>query len=90
AYAAYDKPEIGERHRHRYEINNEYSDLLSKSGLVISGKSPDGKFIEVIEYNDNPWFVGVSFHPEFKSRPNRAHPLFKDFVKAAMENSKNH
>ncbi|MCK9479545.1 MAG: CTP synthase [Firmicutes bacterium] len=88
AHQAYKQSEINERHRHRYEFNNKYVEKLSKSGLIIAGKSLDGEFIEVIEYNGNPWFVGVSFHPEFKSRPNRAHPLFKDFVKSTMENSK--
>ena len=87
-YAAYGECEISERHRHRYEFNNEYLQILGDAGLVIAGKSPDGKLVEIVEYNANPWFVGVQFHPEFKSRPNRAHPLFKDFVGAAIKNSR--
>ncbi len=87
-YAAYESCEIGERHRHRYEFNNEYIEKMQDAGLVIAGKSPDGKLVEIVEYNDNPWFVGVQFHPEFKSRPNRPHPLFRDFIGAAIKNSR--
>jgi len=77
---------IYERHRHRYEFNNEYRDVLTSKGLVISGVSPSEKLVEIIELKDHPWFIGVQFHPEFKSRPNRPHPLFRDFIRAAVEN----
>jgi len=84
---AYDKNIIYERHRHRYELNNEYRELLTEKGLELSGISPDGKLVEIVEVQDHPWFVGVQFHPEFKSRPNRPHPLFVDFVRAVVKNS---
>jgi len=84
AYKAYDTSLIHERHRHRYEYNNEFMDVLVSRGLIISGASPDGKLVEMVEVEDHPWFVGVQFHPEFKSRPNRSHPLFRDFVGAAL------
>ncbi|PKM56773.1 MAG: CTP synthase [Firmicutes bacterium HGW-Firmicutes-3] len=84
AYRAYDDELIYERHRHRYEYNNEYRDKLVDQGLIITGLSPDDQLVEMIEIEDHPWFVGVQFHPEFKSRPNHAHPLFKDFVGASM------
>lgn len=80
----YEKLDISERHRHRYEFNNEYRDVLKKSGLVFSGLSPDGRLIETVELSDRPFFVGVQYHPEFKSRPNRPHPLFKSFVGTAL------
>jgi CTP synthase len=83
AYAAYQKTEISERHRHRYEFNPEFRERLEKAGMVFSGASPDGRLIEIIELPDHPWFVGSQFHPEFKSRPFDPHPLFRDFVKAA-------
>ena len=76
---------IHERHRHRYEFNNDYRDILTENGLVISGTSPDGRIVETVEVPENKFYVGVQFHPEFKSRPNRAHPLFKGLVKAALE-----
>ncbi|MDD2400972.1 MAG: CTP synthase [Clostridia bacterium] len=85
AYNAYGKEEIGERHRHRFEFNNEYRDILKKYGLIISGLSPDGRLVEIVELKDHKWFVGCQFHPEFKSRPNRAHPLFRDFIGAALK-----
>ena len=75
---------INERHRHRYEFNNVYRDKLEAAGLVLSGLSPDGRLVETVELHDHPFFVGVQFHPEFKSRPNKPHPLFKGFVKAAL------
>ena len=78
---------INERHRHRYEFNNEYREDLSKAGLVISGTSPDGRLVETVEIAESPFFVGVQFHPEFKSRPNRPHPLFLGFVGAALKES---
>ena len=78
---------IYERHRHRYEFNNVFRQQLTESGLVIAGQSPDGKLVEIVELprDVHPWFVAVQFHPEFKSRPNRAHPLFKDFIRASLE-----
>ncbi len=82
-YKAYRKKEIYERHRHRYEFNNDYREVLQNAGLKIVGVSPDDQLVEVIELDDHPWFVGCQFHPEFKSRPMEPHPLFKDFVKAA-------
>ena len=77
---------IYERHRHRYEFNNEYRDILASKGLAISGMSPSEKLVEIVELKNHPWFIGVQFHPEFKSRPNRPHPLFRDFIRAAVEN----
>lgn len=85
AYQAYERKEIGERHRHRFEFNNEYRDILTQHGLVISGESPDRELVEMIELQDHPWFVACQFHPEFKSRPYRAHPLFRDFIGAALK-----
>ncbi|HHW02261.1 MAG TPA: CTP synthase [Thermoanaerobacterales bacterium] len=82
---AYGEELIEERHRHRYEFNNDYRDILTKAGMVLSGLSPDDRLVEIIELKDHPWFVGTQFHPEFKSRPNRPHPLFRDFIKAALE-----
>lgn len=78
---------IDERHRHRWEVNNDYRDLLEEKGLVFSGLSPDGNLVEIIEVNDHPFFIAVQFHPEFKSRPQKAHPLFKGLVAAAIEYS---
>ena len=80
----YGAAEISERHRHRYEFNNEYRGVLTKAGLVISGLSPDGRLVETVELADHPFFVGVQYHPEFKSRPNRPHPLFLGFMRAAL------
>lgn len=79
---------IYERHRHRYEFNNKYREELVRAGLVLSGTSPDDRLVEAIELQEHPFFVGVQFHPEFKSRPNQAHPLFKGFISAALEKSK--
>lgn len=76
---------IYERHRHKYEVNNEYRFELEDKGLIISGASPDDRLVEIIEIEDHPWFVGVIFHPEFKSRPTKAHPLFREFIKASMK-----
>ena len=76
---------IHERHRHRYEFNNEYRDTLTAAGLVIAGQSPDGALVETVELTDHPFFIGVQYHPEFKSRPNRPHPIFKEFVKSALD-----
>ena len=74
-----------ERHRHRYEFNNEFREDLANAGLVLSGTSPDGSIVETVELKDHPFYVGVQFHPEFKSRPNKPHPLFKGFIEAALE-----
>ncbi len=82
---AYGTTEISERHRHRWEINNNYRDALEKHGMVISGVSPDGRLVEMIELPQHPYFVGCQFHPEFKSRPSLPHPLFARFIKAAVE-----
>ena len=79
---------IHERHRHRFEFNNEYREAIAEKGLIVSGISPDYSFVEIVELKDHPWFVGVQFHPEFKSRPTRSHPLFKSFIEAAIEFSK--
>jgi CTP synthase len=84
AYEAYGEREISERHRHRYEFNPDYRDRLSRAGLVLSGTSPDGRLVEVVELEDHPWFLGCQFHPEFKSTPFRPHPLFVAFVAAAV------
>lgn len=81
---AYGEEVIYERHRHRYEFNNEYRNRFEELGMVFAGISPDGRFVEIIELKDHPWFVGVQFHPEFKSRPNRPHPLFVSFIKAGF------
>ena len=83
---AYGEDLIQERHRHRYEYNNEYRDVLTENGLVIAGTTPDDFLVEIVELPDHPWFIGCQFHPEFKSRPNNAHPLFASFVKASFEN----
>ncbi len=80
---AYQKPQISERHRHRYEFSNEYRQEIEEAGLTISGTSPDGRLVEAVELTDRPFYLGVQFHPEFKSRPNHAHPLFREFVAAA-------
>lgn len=84
-YQSYGTDEISERHRHRFEVNNAYRELLTKNGMILSGLSPDGRLVEMIELGDHCWFVGVQFHPELKSRPTKPHPLFRDFVKAALE-----
>ncbi|MBI4688482.1 MAG: CTP synthase [Nitrospirae bacterium] len=83
AYGAYGVSEISERHRHRYEFNNAFKEILSKNGLKISGTSPDGELVEIIEIEKHPWFLGCQFHPEFKSRPLEPHPIFKSFIAAA-------
>ena len=81
----YRKKRISERHRHRYEFNNRYRELMQDKGLGISGLSPDGNLVEIIELKDHPWFVGCQFHPEFKSRPTDCHPLFRGFIRAALQ-----
>lgn len=84
AHAAYGTEIVSERHRHRYEFNNEYREKLADCGLIIAGTSPEDNFVEIIELPNHPWFLGCHFHPEFKSRPQVPHPLFKEFVKAAL------
>ena len=76
---------IRERHRHRYEFNNQYRQQFAAHGLEVTGTSPGGELVEVVELRDHPWFVAVQCHPEFKSKPTQAHPLFKGFIKAALE-----
>ncbi len=87
AYQAYGAEDIFERHRHRYEFNNAYRDVLKASGLVISGVSPDGELVEIVEFKDHPWFLGCQFHPEFKSTPRQPHPLFASFIAASLRQS---
>ena len=87
AHRAYGKDEIRERHRHRYEFNDGYRDALRKAGLRVTGVCPDGDLVEIVELEGHPWFVGVQFHPEFRSRPLEPHPLFRDFVGAAVAQS---
>ena len=88
AYKLYGEETIHERHRHRYEVNNDYRNVLVENGMKLSGISPDGRIVEMVEVVDHPWFVGTQAHPELKSRPNRPHPLFKGFIEAAINNSK--
>ena len=83
AYDCYQSLEISERHRHRWEFNNDFREQLQEAGLKFSGLSPDGRLVEIVEIEDHPWFLGCQFHPEFKSRPLQPHPLFIDFVRAA-------
>jgi CTP synthase len=86
AFSVYQKDVITERHRHRYEFNNQYIERLEAGGMRFSGKSIDGRLVEVIEIPDHPWFIACQFHPEFTSTPRRGHPLFSGFVQAAFEN----
>jgi CTP synthase len=83
ARKAYGAAEVSERHRHRYEFNNEFREILAAKGLRITGLSPDGRLVEIVEIQDHPWFLGCQFHPEFQSRPMSPHPLFRDFIGAA-------
>ncbi|GIQ69816.1 CTP synthase [Xylanibacillus composti] len=85
AMACYQDELVYERHRHRYEFNNEYREMIEEAGMKISGTSPDGRLVEIVEIPDHPWFLAVQFHPEFTSRPNRPQPLFREFVKASMQ-----
>jgi CTP synthase len=89
AYEAYDQENISERHRHRYEFNNDLRGQLEEAGLVISGTSPKGDLVEIVELSGHPWYLGCQFHPEFKSRPMDPHPLFREFIKAALAKSGN-
>jgi CTP synthase len=84
----YGTSDISERHRHRYEVNTNYKGRLEQRGMRFSGMSPDGVLPEIIEYDDHPWFIGVQFHPELKSRPFEPHPLFGSFIEAAVEQSR--
>jgi CTP synthase len=88
AHDAYGEPVVHERHRHRYEVNNHYRPALIDAGLVVSGTFQAGRLVEIVELPDHPWFVASQFHPEFKSRPTRPAPLFRDFVGAALERSR--
>ncbi len=88
-YKAYNAEKINERHRHRYEFTNKYRRIMEENGLIISATSPDGNLVEAIEYRDHPWGIGVQFHPEFKSKPVRAHELFKDFISKGLEYKRN-
>jgi CTP synthase len=85
AHRIYGATQISERHRHRYEINQKYMENLVEHGLVVSGISPDGKFVEMVELEDHPWFLGCQFHPEYKSKPFDPHPLFVSYIRAAEE-----
>jgi CTP synthase len=85
AAGVYGVAEVSERHRHRYEVNNEYRPALEQHGMAMCGYSPDGKLVEMIELPEHPYFVGCQFHPEFRSRPRDAHPLFRAFIAAALE-----
>jgi CTP synthase len=87
AHRIYGTTSISERHRHRYEFNREYEDAITKAGMRVSGKSPDGKFVEIAELPGHPWFVTVQFHPEFKSKPLRPHPLFSSFIEASYRHN---
>lgn len=89
AMKAYKQEEISERHRHRYEFNNDYRAKLQEAGLVISGKSPDDNLVEIVELAEHPWFLGCQFHPEFQSKPMKPHPLFREFIKAALAKKQN-
>ena len=88
AYALYGTETIHERHRHRYEVNNDYRNVLQEHGMMLSGISPDGRIVEMIELPDHPWFVATQAHPELKSRPNRPHPLFRGFIEASLKYQK--
>ncbi len=85
AAAGYGRPIISERHRHRYEFNNLYRQQFAANGMIVAGTSPDDSLVEIVELTDHPWFVAVQFHPEFKSKPTAAHPLFAGFIAAAVE-----
>jgi CTP synthase len=86
SYRAYGKPNVSERHRHRYEFNNEYRQMMEKKGLVVAGVNPERDLVEIIELKNHPFFVATQFHPEFKSRLLRPHPLFREFVRVATKN----
>jgi CTP synthase len=85
AHQAYGEPVVSERHRHRYEFNNNYRERFARHGMVVTGTSPDGGLVEIVELRDHPWFLAVQCHPEFKSKPTAAHPLFREFVRASLD-----
>jgi CTP synthase len=87
AQQAYGEEVVYERHRHRFEFNNEYRELFQDAGMIFSGLSPNGRLVEIVELADHPWFVASQFHPEFRSRPNRPHPLFRSFIAASIRQS---
>jgi CTP synthase len=89
AFKAYGRTDIEERHRHRFELNNKYRDMLEKAGMSITGINPGKDLAEIVEIDKHPWFVAVQFHPEFKSRPDNPHPLFRDFIGASIKKSQN-
>ena len=90
AAQAYGSLQISERHRHRYEVNNDYRSALTDHGMKLCGTSPDGRIVEMIELPDHPWFIATQAHPELKSRPNRPHPLFRGFIEAALQYQDEH
>ena len=90
AYQLYGTDQISERHRHRYEVNNDYRDALTEHGMKLSGLSPDGRIVEMVELPEHPWFLATQAHPELKSRPNRPHPLFRGFIEASLEYQREH
>ncbi len=88
AYSLYGTENISERHRHRYEVNNDYRKELTENGMILSGMSPDGRIVEMAELKDHPFYVATQAHPEFKSRPDEPHPLFRGFIEASLKNAK--
>jgi CTP synthase len=90
ARSLYRADQIDERHRHRYEFNNDYREMFEKKGMAFSGLSPDGKLVEIIEVTDHPYFIATQAHPEFKSQPTKSHPLFRGFIKAALTQAEGH
>ena len=76
---------VYERHRHRYEFNNKYQDIMARNGLIVTGVYPKGVLVEIVELRDHPWFIGCQFHPEFKSKPNSCQPLFREFITASLD-----
>ncbi|HEY7710666.1 MAG TPA: gamma-glutamyl-gamma-aminobutyrate hydrolase family protein, partial [Candidatus Entotheonella sp.] len=85
---AYKKEQISERHRHRFEFNNQFKEELKERGMIFSGAHAQHGLVEIVELKEHPWFVGCQFHPEFKSKPDKAHPLFREFIAAALRNKK--
>ena len=85
-FSIYKKNKINERHRHRYEVNYNFKKEIEMSGVSLSGMSPDGNLVEIMERNDHPWFIGVQFHPELKSTPFKPHPIFNSYIKALLKN----